>query len=89
MEARSKKLSLKKKQLDAELDQRKNTEELERTIEQLKQKMVELESLNEEENLSTGEVLEDLEVKIGVAMSETQKWIDNSFLLVQSIIDQS
>lgn len=89
MEARSKKLSLKKKQLDAELDQRKNTEELERTIEQLKQKVVELESLNEEENLSTGEVLEDLEVKIGVAMSETQKWIDNSFLLVQSIIDQS
>ncbi len=89
MEARSKKLSLKKKQLDAELDQRKNTEELEQTIEQLKQKMVELESLNEEENLSTGEVLEDLEVKIGVAMSETQKWIDNSFLLVHSIIDQS
>jgi hypothetical protein len=36
MEARSKKLSLKKKQLDAELDQRKNTEELEQTIEQLK-----------------------------------------------------
>jgi hypothetical protein len=51
--------------------------------------VLELESLNEEENLSTGEVLEDLEVKIGVAMSETQKWIDNSFLLVQSIIDQS
>lgn len=51
--------------------------------------MQELERLDAAENLSTGEVLEDLDVKIGVAMSETQKWIDNSFLLAQSIIDQS
>jgi hypothetical protein len=49
----------------------------------------ELERLDAAENLSTGEVLEDLDVKIGVAMSEIQKWIDNSFLLAQSIIDQS
>jgi hypothetical protein len=89
LEIRSKKLTSRQKQLDAEMEQRKNTKELEQMIELLKNQLKDLERLNAAENLSTGEVLEDMDVKIGVAMSETQKWIDNSFLLVQSIIDQS
>lgn len=89
LESRSKKLSLRQKHLDSELEQRKNTKELEQKIEELQSKLQELEKLHEAENLSTSEVLEAMDVKVGVAMSETQRWIDNSFLLVQSIIDQS
>ena len=81
MEARSKKLSLRKKQLETEMGQRQNTKELEQKTDQLQSILQELERLDAAENLSTGEVLEDLDVKIGVAMSEIQKWIDNSFLL--------
>ena len=81
MEARSKKLNIRKKQLETELEQRQNTKELERKTDQLQSILQELERLDAAENLSTGEVLEDLDVKIGVAMSEIQKWIDNSFLL--------
>ena len=81
MEARSKKLNIRKKQLETELEQRQNTKELEQKTDQLQSILQELERLDAAENLSTGEVLEDLDVKIGVAMSEIQKWIDNSFLL--------
>ena len=81
MEARSKKLNIRKKQLETELEQRQNTKELERKTDQLQSILQELERLDAAENLSTGEVLEDLDVKIGVAMSEIQKWINNSFLL--------
>ena len=81
MEARSKKLSLRKKQLETEMGQRQNTKELEQKTDQLQSILQQLEKLDAAENLSTGEVLEDLDVKIGVAMSEIQKWIDNSFLL--------
>ena len=81
MEARSKKLNIRKKQLETEMGQRQNTKELEQKTDQLQSILQELERLDAAENLSTGEVLEDLDVKIGVAMSEIQKWIDNSFLL--------
>ena len=81
MEARSKKLNIRKKQLETEMGQRQNTKELEQKTDQLQSILQQLEKLDAAENLSTGEVLEDLDVKIGVAMSEIQKWIDNSFLL--------
>ena len=48
-----------------------------------------LEKLYEAENLSTAHVLEQQDVKISVAMNEIQKWTDNSYLIAQSIIEES
>ena len=48
-----------------------------------------LEKLYEEENLSTAHVLEHQDVKISVAINEIQKWTDNSYLIAQSIIEES